>query len=279
MKEEKRTMKKEQRINKRGRFLLCSLLLALCSLLNAFAQQAVIREVSGAVEVKASGASSFVTANVGDRLAEDTVISTGFKSSALIEAGATLIAVRPLTRLTLTEIRSSMGNETLNVNLQAGRVRVDVNPPAGTRTSVDVSSPSATASVRGTGFEMDLRGIVVVEGRVDFSGKRGSPVIVDAGYDSSVLTDGRASNPQGNIIAGFRPSLPVNHDRYSAPSSGGPSGFHVPANTPNTPSRPGGPSGPIQPGGPSGPSGPNGPSTQPGTGSDGDMGGMFFDGW
>ena len=247
--------------------------------LNAFAQQAVIREVSGTVEVKASGASSYVAANAGDRIAEDTLISTGFKSTALIEAGSTLIAVRPLTRLSLTEIRTTIGNETLNVNLASGRVRVDVNPPAGTRASMGVSSPTATASVRGTGFEMDLRRIIVVEGRVSYNGSRGGLVIVDASYDSSVLTDGRASNPQGNIVAGFRPSLPVGYDQYSASGSGGSFGFYIPVSSPDSPSQPGEPSGPGSPGSPggtgSGPGSPNGP----GTGSDGDVGGIFIDGW
>ena len=70
-------------------------------------------------------------ARIGDQVSEDTVVSTGFKSTALIEVGSALLAVRPLTRLTLTEISASAGNETLNVNLAAGRVRVDLNPPAG----------------------------------------------------------------------------------------------------------------------------------------------------
>ena len=252
-----------------------------------FAQQAVIREVSGTVEVKASGASAYTAANPGDRVAEDTVVSTGFKSTALIEAESVVVIVRPLTKLTLTEIRSAMGEETLNVNLAAGRVHLDVSPPAGTRASVGVSSPTATASVRGTEFEMDTRRVVVVEGRVDFSGRRGGLVIVDGGHDSSVLTDGRASNPQGSIIAGFRPTLPVGYDRYSASGGGsGPAGFYVPANTPSTPSQPGSPSTPSQPGSPSGPSGPSSgpsgpsgpPGTTPGTGNDGG-GGITVDYW
>ena len=55
-------------------------------------------------------------------LSEDTIISTGFKSSALIRAGSSVITVRPLTRLALAEIISAAGTENINVNLQAGRI-------------------------------------------------------------------------------------------------------------------------------------------------------------
>ena len=137
-----------------------------------FAQSGVIRELSGTVELKSSGVASFSPANVGDRVGEDTVISTGFKSTALVEAGSALIAVRPLTRLSLTELRSAAGSETLNVNLQAGRIRVDLNPPAGTRSAMSVTSPMATASVRGTSFEFDTRNVVVGYGAVNFRANR-----------------------------------------------------------------------------------------------------------
>ena len=126
-----------------------------------FAQSGTIREISGTVELKHAGTSDFVAASIGDRVNQDTVISTGFRSTALVEVGSTVIAVRPLTKLSLTEISSSGGAENLNVSLQTGRVRVDVNPPAGTRASMTVSGPSATASVRGTSFSFDGRNVSV----------------------------------------------------------------------------------------------------------------------
>ena len=244
-----------------------------------FAQQAVIRDLSGTVELKASGASSYVPANTGDSVSEDTLISTGFKSTALIEAGSTLIAVRPLTRLTLTEIRTAIGTETLNVNMAAGRVKVDVNPPAGTRASVGVSSPTATASVRGTSFEMDLRRIIVVEGRVDYSGKRGGLVVVDAGYDSSVLIDGKVSSPYGNILSGYRPSPPVGYDPFSASSSaGGFTSLYV-ASKDTQPGEYDGGDGGSAGGGSSGGGGTSSGTSGSGGGGDGDVGGVIVDSW
>ena len=130
---------------------LLFLLIGVCFSSDIFAQQGVIKNVSGTVELKSSGSSSFVPANSGDLVKEDTVISTGFKSNALIEVGSTLIAVRPLTRLSLAEIRSGSGTETLSVNLQAGRVRVDLKPPREQRLpcrlQVPLPPPLCTARV------------------------------------------------------------------------------------------------------------------------------------
>ena len=160
-----------------------------------FAQSGVIRELTGEVELKPAGASAFVPAVAGSPVALDTIVSTGFKSTAIIAVGSSVITVRPLTRLSLAEIQSTSGTENINVNLQAGRVKVDVKPPAGTRTNFTVQSPSATASVRGTGFEFDTFNLKVNEGKVAFQGKNGMPMMVHAGRTSHVGRDGNAVNP------------------------------------------------------------------------------------
>jgi hypothetical protein len=174
-----------------------------------FAQNGIIRELSGTVELKNPGAADYVPAKTGDTVSQKTVISTGFKSSTLVQVGSAVLTVRPLTRLTLTEISAASGAETLNVNLQAGRVRVDVNPPAGTRAAMSVSSPSATASVRGTSFEFDTRNLYVNHGTVSFKGSRGSGVLVSAGSSSQVQTDGKAVHPVETKIGNLRPHAPV----------------------------------------------------------------------
>ena len=171
-----------------------------------FAQSGVIKELAGTVELKQAGAAAFVPAKTGDRVAKDTIVSTGFKSSALIEVGSSLIAVRPLTRLTLAEISTSAGSETINVNLQTGRVRVDVNPPAGTKASMEVRGPNATASVRGTSFSFDTYTITVHHGKVAFISNRNVsggpgrtresvPTVVNPGASSEIKASGRAVDP------------------------------------------------------------------------------------
>ena len=177
--------------------------------LSIFAQSGVIKELSGTVELKPAGTSAFIPASMGESVRQDTIISTSFKSTALLEVGSALIVVRPLTRLTLTEIQASSGTETLNANLQAGRIRVDLNPPAGTKASMTVTSPSATASVRGTSFDMNTRGVHVYNGKVGFGGQQGLMVNVDGGSSSSVQGSGKPSNPIGSKKTQFNPPPPA----------------------------------------------------------------------
>ena len=177
-----------------------------CAVTNIFAQSAVIQDLIGTVEIKTAGSAVWESARKGQALAPDTVISTAFRSTALVQAGSSVITVKPLTRMTLSEIIVAEGAETLNVNLQAGRVRVDVTPPAGTKATTTVTTPTATASVRGTAFEIDTVNLVVFEGTVVFYSS-GVPVLVDAGRTSYVNEqNGRVALPEETT--NFRPELP-----------------------------------------------------------------------
>jgi hypothetical protein len=178
----------------------------------AFCQNGVIRELTGEVELKRSGSSAFVPASAGDAVSSNTVVSTGFRSTAIIAIGSSLITVRPLTRLTLAEIQSVENTENINVNLQAGRVRVEVKPPAGTKTNLNVQSPSATASVRGTTFEMDTHNLMGIEGKVMLSGASGVGVMVTGGNSSSANIDGTVSNPAVNAEQSVHVQPPVGAD-------------------------------------------------------------------
>jgi len=175
----------------------------------AFAQNGLITEVTGTVEIKRAGSADFVPASAGDQLTWDTVVSTGFRSTALITAGSSVITVQPLTRLTLSELSNSAGNETINVGLQTGRVRVDVNPPAGTQTNMTVRGPSATASVRGTSFEFDTRNLNVQHGTVAFQGDRGGVFLVTAGQVSLIQPDGKVADPIETNAAALVPPPPA----------------------------------------------------------------------
>jgi len=175
-----------------------------------FGQNGVIRELTGEVEIKSAGASSFTAAKAGDTVARDTIVSTGFRSTAVIVIGSSTITVRPLTRLSLAEIQSASDAENVNVNLQTGRVRVDVRPPAGTRANFTVQSTTASASVRGTSFEFDTVNLSVTEGTVSFGSASGMPaVMVQAGGSSFIGTDGNAVDPAEVSAAALLPSAPV----------------------------------------------------------------------
>jgi hypothetical protein len=181
--------------------------------LGAFAQSGRITELAGTVELKPAGAAAFTAAKDGDPVERSTIVSTGFKSSAVIEVGSATIIVRPLTRLSLEEIAVREDTETVRMNLRAGRVRVDVNPPSGAKADFTVVSPTATASVRGTGFEMGTRSVQVNEGVVAYQGSRGAPALVYAGSENSVnITTGKAANSVDIIQTGLLPPPPSGTD-------------------------------------------------------------------
>jgi hypothetical protein len=103
-----------------------------------------------------------------------------------------------------------MGNaENVSLNLDTGRIRVDVSPPAGNLTNFTVRSPNATASVRGTSFEFDTVNISVDEGRVIFTGNNGIGVIVTEGGESYVQTNSAAADPAEIITSSFAPPPPI----------------------------------------------------------------------
>jgi hypothetical protein len=200
---------------KQSVFMAIFILAGLC----VSAQNAVIERVTGTVEIKQPGEKSFKNANSGDKIFKETVIATGFKSLAIIRIGSTTITARPLTHLTLTEMQNLAETETINVNLQAGRIRVDVKPPAGTRANTTIRSATATASVRGTNFEFDTDNLYVNEGAVSFNGTRGQNVLVSAGGSSRVESSGIVRNPKDERISNLMPPSPAGTSAEDVPVS------------------------------------------------------------
>jgi hypothetical protein len=187
--------------------------LAAAVLLNAalaVGQEAYIREWTGTVEVKAPGAPSWTAARTGEGISRDTMVSTGFKSTALIAVGNSTVTVRPLTCLSLGDIQTLRGNETVNLSLRTGRIRADVKSPPGGRTEFTIRSPMATASVRGTSFEFDGVNLRVDEGMVHVTGGDGSAVYVGAGHEAaSDPATGRTAGAAETARAELAPALPA----------------------------------------------------------------------
>jgi hypothetical protein len=174
------------------------------SLASLFAQtqEAYIREKNGTVELLLSGSGSWRSARAGDPVPAAAVLSTGFKSTAVLSIGNSSITVHPLTRLTIEEILKRDKDEMVNLTLRTGRIRAEVTPPAGGKTEFTVRSPIATASVRGTVFDFDTVNIQVTEGTVVFvptvqTGGTGSRAVQVSTGDSSAVdqTTGRAVAP------------------------------------------------------------------------------------
>ena len=85
--------------------LVLFLLVTIFSISFSFAASteiAIVNSVVGKVEVQLND--SWIQIKNGDILSSGTVISTGFKSSAVLYIGDSLIEVKALTRLTIEEI-------------------------------------------------------------------------------------------------------------------------------------------------------------------------------
>jgi hypothetical protein len=188
---------------------------------------AVIRELTGTVEVKAPGAVEWKTAVMGQTLERASLISTGFRSTALITIGNSTITVRPLTRLSLEEIVAGQNEEQVTLNLRAGRIRADVKPPVGGRTDFSVRSPTATASVRGTVFDFDGTRLSVEEGRVHLSGESVTGAYVGKGHATAADPEtGKTAVAIERVKEELSPALPAGMDTApeapaAAPVSGG----------------------------------------------------------
>jgi hypothetical protein len=189
--------------------IVCVCVFAAAEVFGQTAEMAVVRELVGTVEMKAPGKAEWEPVRPGQRLSADTLISTGFKSTANIVLGDSVLTVRPLTRLSITEISRHAEGDRVDLNLRAGRVRAEVKPPSGRSVDFSIRSPAITASVRGTVFELDPLNLRVSEGTVEFSGASGAAVLVDSGGSSFVDgSGGRPVSPAEAAVAGLRPELP-----------------------------------------------------------------------
>jgi hypothetical protein len=190
-------------------------------------ETAFFREINGTVEIKTPGSAEWVKAAAGDGIEKNTIISTGFKSTAALVVGDSVITVRPVTRLSLEEIIRNQDSEQVNLYLHTGRVRAEVSPPSGRKTDFTVRSPVATASVRGTSFEFDTENLRVDEGRVQYSLANRRQGYVAAGGISYVdETNNTVVSPFEAAAKLLVPTLPVGS------GSGGPVGDHAPAISP-----------------------------------------------
>ena len=222
-------------MNSKIKIALISGILFILMLNGIYAQSAVLREVAGTVEIKKANSELWEPAIKGQSISGDTTISTGFRSSALIALGDSLLTVRPLTRLTLNELSMSSDTESVQVSLQTGRVRADVKAPAGARTQFTVQSPSATASVRGTIFDFDTLNLSVNEGTVEFSGASNVPVLVDAGrFSYSDERTGRAAPPETVSLTDIKPDVPIAADSITQGETAPGLGLFVPQEPDNS---------------------------------------------
>jgi hypothetical protein len=180
---------------KTKKILLTTILLCFVLVSYSFAQTAKVKSVTGKVEYSTDGTSwSAVKENMS--LAKGTIISTSFKSTAVIVINDSLLHVKPLTRMSLDELTKTQGEVQTELNLVAGKVQVEVKPRAKQEVvNFTVKSAVATASVRGTGFVFDGTNLLVNHGNVALQSRTGFTRSVLGGEFSKTSARGKVSAP------------------------------------------------------------------------------------
>lgn len=116
----------------------------------ACANTATVVSVVGKVEVSRNN--EWVALSTNAVIREGEVISTGFKSEAVIRYKDSVMKLGPLTRVTLEKLTASESKDDVSVFLNTGSVRSTVSHSENKRISYTVRNPIAVASVRGTDF-------------------------------------------------------------------------------------------------------------------------------
>ena len=135
-----------------------ALTLAFVASASAFALEATVLSTSGKVEIQRGN--SWVPLAKGDVVYGGAVISTGFKSSCDLNIQGAKVQLGPLTRVTIEKLVSTSSKNETSLYLDSGKLDATVNKADGKRTGFKVSTPVATASVRGTSFSISADGKV-----------------------------------------------------------------------------------------------------------------------
>ncbi len=163
-------------------FGLILILLTITSLF-LYAEEVSLLSFTGKVEIKKAGG-EWTPVSAGQQISGSDYISTGFGSMARLQAGGMQITLQPLTRIQIDELAEKGNTVSSRVSLQSGRVRaVRTQTTKAQRKLLDfrLSTPVATAAVRGTDFELSANNkLRTYEGLVEFSSKQGT-VLSSAG--------------------------------------------------------------------------------------------------
>ena len=158
----------------------------------AFAQDINLVDVQGKVEIKMPG-QQWKSAEKGAALSMNTTISTGFNSRAVLDIGDARTTIQPLTRLEIRDVELGERDQKTALFLGSGRVRAEVKKSKNVMMNFSITSPVATAAVRGTQFRLSSWRLMVEDGTVEF-GSGGYRHFVKKGGSSS-FREGALGNP------------------------------------------------------------------------------------
>jgi len=158
--------------------------------------EAKVISLSGKVEY--ANGTNWEAAQEGLILNKGSTISTGFRSTAVLQIGSAKVTVKALSRLTVQELAEQAGLISADIFLQVGRVNADVAKVPEKTLNYQFKSPIATASVRGTELDFDGVTLKVIHGSVDYISPKGQRNLVNGGQKVTLNLEAPAGQIQGN---------------------------------------------------------------------------------
>ncbi len=171
-----------------------------------FTEDAKVMAIVGKAEILRDNA--WVALSVGDFVPKGAVISTGFKSELLLKVNESNVKLGALTRMTVEQLVQSSSENKTSLFIDSGKVNVEVNKTAGKRENFRVSSPVATASVRGTSFTFGSDGKLATHSGLVTKGPSVSKkaAVAPDNEDSADVADVKKA---GVFTAPFAEGIPV----------------------------------------------------------------------
>ena len=152
---------------------------------SASALEAKFVSIEGKVEILEGG--MWIPVEEGDIIQErGVVISTGFKSNAVVSVKGTNFTLGPLTRITIENMVAMENKDSTQIYIDSGSLKANVSSSDGRKVGFKVRSAVATASVRGTEFKVTSSGrLSVTQGLVSFGGPESSSAEISKIEDNS----------------------------------------------------------------------------------------------
>ena len=152
---------------------------------SASALEAKFVSIEGKVEILEGG--MWIPVEEGDIIQErGAVVSTGFKSNAVVSVKGTNFTLGPLTRITIENMVAMENKDSTQIYIDSGSLKANVSSSDGRKVGFKVRSAVATASVRGTEFKVTSSGrLSVTQGLVSFGGPEASSAEVAKSEDNS----------------------------------------------------------------------------------------------
>lgn len=168
---------------------------------SASALEAKFVSIEGKVEILEGG--MWIPVEEGDIIKErGAVISTGFKSNAVVSVKGTNFTLGPLTRITIENMVAMENKDSTQIYIDSGSLKANVSSSDGRKVGFKVRSAVATASVRGTEFKVTSSGrLSVTQGLVSFGGPEASSAEVAKSEDNSTDVASSEESNAGTVAS------------------------------------------------------------------------------